>query len=231
MEFRLLSVVIAPGALLGSWVTAHPRWPARARAIATPFLAAFSLVASIHHARTFRERGGIESTSELAAHLAPGGDSWLAIGTALGDLFGGAAAPPTIALTPAGAIPYVSRLPTLDMLGLTDRQVARHGLSVQLQPGHRRLARIDQLLQRPAHLVLGHPFVARGAPLVDPLRSVSLRRLGIVDATGAELPAAARLLELPLSGGWLYALYLHPHPAVDDVVVARGLRTWSWRQP
>lgn len=46
------------------------------------------------------------------------------VGRALADI--GAGARPLLAVDAAGVVPYVSRLPTLDMLGLTDRYLATH---------------------------------------------------------------------------------------------------------
>ncbi len=57
---------------------------------------------------------------------APGGWAWAGVST--GDLFRRAFAreQPLVAVDAAGAFPYYSRLPALDMLGLTDRYLATH---------------------------------------------------------------------------------------------------------
>jgi arabinofuranosyltransferase len=55
----------------------------------------------------------------------------------------------------AGAAPYYSGLPNLDLLGLNDAEVARHGLRLGSRPGHQRLARLDYVLsRRPTYLML-----------------------------------------------------------------------------
>ena len=59
----------------------------------------------------------------------------------------------------AGAAPYYSGLPNLDLLGLSDAEVARHGLRLGSRPGHQRLARLEYVLaRRPTYLMLTDCF-------------------------------------------------------------------------
>jgi hypothetical protein len=65
-----------------------------------------------------------------------------------------------IATTMAGGIAYYSRLPTLDQLGLTDREVARHGVPVKpIRRGHAKRAPTSYLLDRGVNLVIHHPRI------------------------------------------------------------------------
>jgi len=65
-----------------------------------------------------------------------------------------------IATTMAGGIAYYSGLVTIDQLGLTDREVARHGeLTKPVRRGHTKRATSSYLSSRGVNLVLHHPRV------------------------------------------------------------------------
>lgn len=60
----------------------------------------------------------------------------------------------TMAVMAAGATPFYADLPTLDMFGLTDAEVAAHGDPNGVRPGHQRFARFDHVLEkRPTFLM------------------------------------------------------------------------------
>jgi hypothetical protein len=54
----------------------------------------------------------------------------------------------SLAAGAAGAAPYYSELPNVDLLGLNDRETARFGLLSGGRPGHRRLATREYVLSR-----------------------------------------------------------------------------------
>ena len=65
-----------------------------------------------------------------------------------------------IATTMAGGIAYYSGLTTIDQLGLTDREVARHGvLAKPVRRGHTKRASTSYLASRGVNLVIHHPKV------------------------------------------------------------------------
>ena len=65
-----------------------------------------------------------------------------------------------IATTMAGGIAYYSGLVTIDQLGLTDREVARHGVLTQpVRRGHTKRASTAYLSSRGVNLVIHHPRV------------------------------------------------------------------------
>jgi len=65
-----------------------------------------------------------------------------------------------ISTTMAGGIAYYSGLFTIDQLGLTDREVARHGVLVSpIRRGHTRRASSEYLSRRGVNLVIHHPRV------------------------------------------------------------------------
>jgi hypothetical protein len=89
----------------------------------------------------------------------------------VGDWFGEHAAPDeVIALRPVGVIPYRSRLPAFDMLGLNDRIVARRPPTPGEEiPGHRKLANWDDVLVRGrASYVLDEPDFRPERPVGRP---------------------------------------------------------------
>ena len=68
-----------------------------------------------------------------------------------------------IAVGPAGAIPYYSRLPSIDMWGLTDPHIARVPRT-GFQPGHDRTDPAYVLARRPQLIVGTSPFRHSGLP-------------------------------------------------------------------
>lgn len=223
MEFRFLVPVIPLGAALLCWVLFEcidVRW--------VQGLVVISLIAgSIHHRESFEFEAGIESVAALEQHVHPAAQDWIGVGQVLGDLTAGAAQPPLIAVTAAGAIPYFSRLPAIDMLGLNDAFIARHGLRYHTQPGHERLAPYRYLDERGVNLIIAHPLVVSQDLQFDPRTSIGLRQFRIADADPSMLPPDSALLEIPMPGRrLLYALYLHRHPAIDRAIVRDKLRTW-----
>jgi arabinofuranosyltransferase len=124
-----------------------------------------------------------------------------------------------------GVMPYFSQLPTIDMLGLADAHVARHGEPLEAYyPGHLQVAPIDYLVDREAQLVslfrIEHPQ--------EPER-VSYRLSELVELYPVvdlhDLPETATVLELPMQGELIWpVIYLTPHPAVDDAVARNNWR-------
>lgn len=110
---RLLHGAIAPMALLSTTaLLALPRTAARTVAAVALGVGAATVDAAVARAH----RGSKEAR----------GETWewhgKALGEALGRAFG--AEQPLVAVDAAGALPYYSKLPTLDMLGLCDRAIA-----------------------------------------------------------------------------------------------------------
>jgi len=61
----------------------------------------------------------------------------------------------TMAAAAAGAAPYYAELPSLDLFGLADAEVARHGHPNGVRPGHQRFATLEYVLRRrPTFLML-----------------------------------------------------------------------------
>ena len=167
-----------------------------------------------------------ESRDDLHAHLTSPEQNWIGIGRALRQA-AGEDRTLTIAVAPAGAIPYHSQLPSIDMLGLTDRWVARNGDILGSWPGHQRVAPYWYLERRGVHLIIGHPVLrSMSQPRPEWYPYQYFRALALPTSRSETVPAAARVVEMPVADGrYLPMLYVRPHPVVDRQVI-RG----AWRQ-
>lgn len=234
MEFRLLVPVI-PVVLVLLLVSAHRAVPDVRMAVA---LGAILIVGSVTHALAFQMYVRPPGISTIPTLRQVGSDvpqtNWESIGRALRRGLGG---PPdvTIAVSPAGAIPFFSKLRTIDMLGLNDAWVARHGYARQgcvVCAGHSRMAQIAYLNAQGVNLLIGDPQIVR---LSAPPRGFAdvVRRMYFDENVDYEAIAPdARLVFIPLDADLaLAAAYLSPCPTVDNL-----LRRGTWlagpvRQP
>jgi arabinofuranosyltransferase len=163
----------------------------------------------------------IETIHGLEQHLTSPMQAWSDVGRALARDLGGAD-DVTIAVGAAGAIPYYSELRTVDILGINDAWVARHGiLLVGPRPGHTHIAPMSYLVaQKVTLLVL--PMASDTVPFEPPAYTADdLHRL----ALPGDIPADARVVEIPITATHhLRVLYLTPSPSVD-----RLIREGRWR--
>ncbi|MCP5106420.1 MAG: hypothetical protein GY950_23755, partial [bacterium] len=111
------------------------------------------LIASPLHAKTFHSEHGIESVKKLNNHIRVQG--WDKIGRTLHRLFYSENEPVVIGTTAAGAIPFYSRLRTIDMLGINDPWVVRNGIRMGDRPGHQWYAPLDYIKEKKVNLVIG----------------------------------------------------------------------------
>ena len=224
MEFRFMVPVLPVLALLAGFLVDPIRstWK-QVLMVGTllVFSAAHAVAPTIlpYPVLTFREISHWPSSSPTA---------WQAMGELLHEQFpGGPDVPgqPTIAVAPLGVIGYFSDLPTIDMLGLTDAVTARTGATFDVYyPGHVRMATVPYLQERGVNLVLGQPDVVRTDPTRTSYRLSEVAHLWPA-ADLKELPATARIIEVPLGRNqtWM-VLYLEPNAKVDEVVARNGWR-------
>jgi arabinofuranosyltransferase len=174
-----------------------------------------------------------QQTQELARMAS----DWERIGVALSSMEH-ANPPLVIGVTAAGAVPFYSGLDAVDLLGVTDPWVARHGDPIRgrtalsgSRPGHARIATADYVERRGVHLLLNHPWLtSRRLPVGWIVTCEDLEHWPdySVSWRGHALPAGARLLEIPVDHGeCLYAIQLRPHPAVDSAVAAGKWRAFA----
>ncbi len=229
MEFRFF-VPLAPVlfVLLTGHVVGLVQTPRAQRAMAAA-LGALLLAASAHHGATFRGStadDALDSVEALGTFYGayPDGD-FQPIGLALARDLGKSDV--LLATHASGAIPYYSRVRTLDMYGLNDPDVVRNGRSLgpeRFRPGHRVHATLDLLRRRRAHLVVGHPQPVRDDLFAnpDPRAAALLRQALRAMVVGHEGPTGqATALAMPLDKGvGLLMWYLTPHPAIDALVAS-----------
>ncbi len=192
------------------------------------------MVASHRHATGFAgisEDKTLDSIPALGTFYGnyPNG-RWDRIGLRLReDLLG---SDPLLAAHAVGAIPYYSGLDTVDMWGLNDPWIARHGQTappIYQRPGHRRHATLAYLRERRVNLIIGDPTrIGRGElTRMDQPRmfmfwaqtAISFNRVPVREAT---------LVAMPLDGREsLLMWYLRPTPAIDRVITERG---WERRK-
>ncbi len=166
MEFRMLDAVMAPASLL--IVTAL--WSVF-RCL-TPSFATASALAVVIVAATIGLNNGLafeDGPHSVMTHTEMWEDStkpWILVG----QFFGRSALPgESLATTAAGAIPYFSKLPSLDQLGLNDRYIAHLPQAESHSAGHQKRAPEAYLARREITFVLGHPRLYL-EPKVDRLR-------------------------------------------------------------
>jgi hypothetical protein len=152
--------------------------------------------------------------------------TWEQVGQALGEAFD-PSDDVLMATTAAGAIPYYSRLRTVDMLGLNDPWVARHGVHYVDRPGHTKIAPVSHLEQRGVHLLVSYPWTPPPDRELPPALGASqLEKLCIVPPEPSELPQSATGLVIPVGREQrLVVLYLMPCEAMD-----RAIREHGWRR-
>ena len=156
MEFRMLDVVMAPASLL--IVTAL--WSTLRYLI--PSFATVSALAIVIVGASIGLNGGMwfeDSAHKVMTRTEMWEDStkaWILVG----QFFGRIAQPgESLATTAAGAIPYYSKLPSLDQLGLNDRYVAHLPQAGNHGVGHQKRAPEAYLAQRQITFVIGHPRI------------------------------------------------------------------------
>lgn len=190
-------------------------------------LAAVAILGSWHHATTYpwgTHEDRNESVYELNAHVVDPGEDWIGSGRALRrDLAGDTTV--WIATTAAGAIPYESGLPTVDMLGLCDAWVARHGDHFTNRPGHKRIATLDYLIERGVHLVIAHPTPPRTPAGPVCIEDFQMPRYAAGRTSGQRYPPGLQVVEIPIRKELtMLAYYLTPHPRVEEAIRAKGWR-------
>jgi arabinofuranosyltransferase len=216
MEFRFLVPALPAIFVALAWTIIESGIGRRGRVA----WVALALAGSALHAYTFDVsplKRGLESIPALRRHV-EGERGWMAIGRELGRLVE-ADDDLQIAVTSAGAIPYFSELRSVDMLGLNDPWIARHGAFLSQRAGHRRVATIAHLRERDVHLAIGHPItVPRSDP---PLSAFPIDRLSTMFVSQPvpdleSLDGDTRMAMIRIAPRWeLAALYLTPHPRIE----------------
>jgi hypothetical protein len=223
MEFRLIAPILPAFFVATSWLISTQI----KNAILKVMLVVLILSGSLHHVLTFSYPLQIESVGLLQRHVENEDENWIGIGKTLGQAFNFDRTILT-ATTAAGAIPYYSRLETVDMFGLNDKWVARNGVLFGDRPGHQRLAPFSYLMQRRVNLLIGQPRLIAGVSQPPQFGSLkeALRDFNIPFSDQDMMPASAKLIEIPIDVRHkLLVIYLKPHPRVDQAIQENN---WRW---
>lgn len=222
MEFRFIAPALPLLLGLAAWLL----FPAGGNVLPGSVVAIVIVAGALSHQFTFRDTKGIDSIATLASLPGYGGLGWCDLGERLARDFG-AHSGVTIAVAPAGALSYCSGLRSIDMLGLNDAWIARHGTPIDERPGHRRLTTYSYLVSRGVNIVLDVPRILP-APLPADIPVPLAHWAAFSDrmADPGALPRDATLLEIPVweGRGWLYVLYLVKHSAIES-----RIRELHWR--
>jgi len=183
----------------------------------------FLLIASsTAHAFWFQGHSGMESIRSLNSAIYDKEYNWKGVGKLLGEsFFKEDSNPVKIAVGPAGAIPYYSRLFTIDMLGLNDRWIAKNGIIVGKRQGHYKFTTLNYLFRREVNLVVGQPQVKPVNSDVNrnPQRFFNKK----IDISA--LPLNSKIMEIPMDDEYkLEVLYIKKHPLIEDFIKEHGIR-------
>jgi hypothetical protein len=110
----------------------------------------------------------------------------------------------------SGAIGFHSDLPIVDILGLTEPEIARRGTIASTQPGHLKSLGRHVLDRGPDLLLLGNVQIHRGTRAEDRSRIKPQERDITLDP---RFDASYRFINLPLGDGFFLSCYRMVGPA------------------
>lgn len=208
MEFRLLVPVMPFMFILLGWLL----FVFIQSAVIRGGLVLVILFGAFQHVATFsyNPEDGIESVPQLHTHVAGPDQHWAEIGKVLGAAFHYDPAV-CIATTAAGAIPYYSRLTTIDMLGLSDKFIATQGYYIGRTAGHERISTLTYLQERKVNLLISHPYMTK---ITEPVKKFPL-----VPGVSKTKLMEFNEIEIPIDSTYkLIVLYLTPNHFLDSAI-------------
>ncbi|MFA3782163.1 hypothetical protein ABRY23_03780 [Melioribacteraceae bacterium 4301-Me] len=174
------------------------------------------ILGSIYHKVTFHYLHGIESIKNLAGHLYDENQNWIEVGKRLHELFPNRNV--TIAVSAAGAVPFYSELPAVDMYGINDSEIAKNGIIIGNRPGHQKFSTIGYLYDKRVNLLIGEPFVVKKSFIDCSITEKMFEDFFKYRLNDLQLKKP-RLLRTSLDSGYdLYFLYLIKNTRVDSLI-------------
>jgi hypothetical protein len=227
MEFRFLVPILPAVFILIGWLL----FVQIRTGLVTAGLCLLVLLGSIHHAVSFDGWAGIDSVGRLSDYVRDSPDGLSGVGRMLGQAFN---YDPnvTISVMAAGAIPYYSRLRTIDMFGMSDRWVARHGIAHDKEnPAHQKLATLDYLIEREVNIIVG-PIRIVDNGFSRALITDSPEAFGYLKILGSNPYKVAHLLkilEVRLdSEHRLFLAYLTKSKIIDEAIKRNGWTEYNF---
>ena len=172
---------------------------------------------------------GIEKAESLYDHVYGEKQNWITVGKTLGKMFEGENV--IISTGASGAIPYFSKLPAVDFLGLCDKKIPEIAEKFTIVPGHRIISPLEYLVNRKVNLILEpNAFMMSEREFMLWVRYAGWRsmyqlNINVDRPVNGRLIQEAQLLAIPIEPGHvLVAWYLTPHPAVERAIKEYNLR-------
>ena len=164
----------------------------------------------------------VETIPQLQGHLTNPNEDWCEVGKSLGEYFD-YSPEVKIGVYPAGAVPYYSRLPALDMRGLNDAWIARHGNVVGTAAGHQLKSPLSYVIGQKVNLIIGQPaMVPVGDPLDHCMRVIDPNFFwGVKDYT--ELPPGSKAIAIPISNEYYLAVIcIRTNEMIENAIFTNG---------
>ena len=216
IEFRFIVPVIPFIFILIGWVIFVIVPKKSVRIILILLVLAGTIYRELTYDEVIASSTGIAPLKQFDEEFTKEFGQWARAGRSLKEAFNGNKNV-MIATTCAGAIPYYSQLPAVDMLGLTDPWIARHGKIIGTIPGHQLISPMSYLVNRKVNLLLGDPIIVRNH---NEIKDIPLAPM---DSTCQFSEAA--LIFIPINSEEnLVALYLTESRVVDEAIKKYG---WS----
>ena len=189
------------------------------------------LLGSFSHQLLFKPFISVDTVTHLDAFVNDPENNWRGIGLKLHQLFPDPEEGITIAVTAAGAVPYYSRLRTIDMLGVNDRWIALNGLPRNgFRPGHSKFGTLRYYLDQRVNLVFGHPQVRPDGSTKNrtTFSAAEFQNFSLEELTRDAVPPGARVLKIPIDADHsVFAWYLTQSPAIDALIQASKARSFE----
>lgn len=224
MEFRFIVPILPLCFILVSWIIIG-FVKQRSLQIA---LISLVIVGSFQHSKFFEtvvRSQGIDSIQVLQKLLNAPSNNWEGIGRNLKQTLP-ENSDVSIAVTPAGAIPYYSGLTSIDMYGLNDKWVARNGKFLGNRPGHQKGATFDYLMSRRVNLVIAHPNMINNQKLSDEKfintftdEYINSRYFFETMNDNSVISSESKMIIIPIDEDFnLIAIYLFQNPDIDKLI-------------
>lgn len=227
MEFRLLVPIIPIWILLSLMAIENTNHKAKKFYIGMLLIGNFAAVLYTEYLGTQLRvvRKGFMSVSALDIRKT----AWDVVGKKLGEYFS-AKNDVIIAVKPAGAITFYSKLNTIDMFGLNNKWIAHNGeFNPASPPGHQKKTNLAYLVKRKVNLVISHPLLVISPQKIPKYYDFQFISQTFIDAPKplfTKLLNTTKILEIPIdSQRTLITWYLTPSKIVDDVILKHQLRT------
>lgn len=160
----------------------------------------------------------LESTAQLQYWMDNPGHNWIMAGKALNNYFyTGQSDDVIIAVTAAGAIPYYSRLPTIDEHGLNSHKMMADARQYADKPGHRYAASVPFMKQSGVNLLIHHPIFIQKS--INQRGQQQYRCYEMILVQTHNWFWRIPVVLLPVGDNlFLMAHYLTPHPKVEALL-------------